>query len=206
MSGNKETRGLFKSLQATNPGTAAFFIGYEFYYPEVFSMKSLVVYYSRTGNTRFVAEKIAEVLRADLEELIDKKDRRGAIGWLSAGMDASLNRETEIGQTRHSPSGYDLVVLGVPVWDLRVPPAMRTYLNRNDLSKKIALFCTNAGSSAENTLSSLITLARNQNPLAQLVVSKVLKNPKQAESKVENWCKELIASMSKTRRHSAAKD
>ena len=91
-----------------------------------------------------------------------------------------------------SPSGYDLVVLGVSVWDIRVPPAMRTYLNRNDLSKKkIALFCTNEGSSAENTLSSPIALARNQNPLAQLVVSKVLKNSKQEESKVENWCKEL---------------
>jgi len=36
-------------------------------------MRKLVAYYSRTGNTRFVAEKIAEQLNADLCEVIDKK-------------------------------------------------------------------------------------------------------------------------------------
>jgi len=38
-------------------------------------LKSLVVYYSRTGNTRFVAEKIAKEIGADFEEIVDKKKR-----------------------------------------------------------------------------------------------------------------------------------
>ena len=33
-------------------------------------MKVLVIYYSRTGNTKFVAEKIAQELEADIEEII----------------------------------------------------------------------------------------------------------------------------------------
>ena len=36
-------------------------------------MRTLVVYYSRTGNTKFVAEKIAEYLKADLCEVVEKK-------------------------------------------------------------------------------------------------------------------------------------
>ena len=36
-------------------------------------MKTLVVYYSRTGNTKYVAEKIAENLGAEICEVVDKK-------------------------------------------------------------------------------------------------------------------------------------
>ena len=44
-------------------------------------MKCLVVYYTRTGKTKFVAEAIATQLGADLEEVVDLKKRGGAIGW-----------------------------------------------------------------------------------------------------------------------------
>jgi flavodoxin len=43
-------------------------------------MKSLVVYYSRSGNTRFVAEQISEEIGADIEEIIDIKKRKGLLG------------------------------------------------------------------------------------------------------------------------------
>ncbi|MEJ2126263.1 MAG: flavodoxin family protein [Candidatus Bathyarchaeota archaeon] len=36
-------------------------------------MKALVVYYSKTGNTKYVAEKIAENLGAEISEITDKK-------------------------------------------------------------------------------------------------------------------------------------
>ena len=48
-------------------------------------MKSLVVYYSRTGNTRFAAEKIAKNLNADLCEILDKKNRKGKFVFLTGG-------------------------------------------------------------------------------------------------------------------------
>ena len=49
-------------------------------------MKVLVVYYSRTGNTRFVAETIAQSLEADIEEIKDRKNRMGIFGFLRADM------------------------------------------------------------------------------------------------------------------------
>ena len=79
-------------------------------------MKSLVVYYSRTGNTKFVAEEIAAEIGADIEEIVDLKSRAGTMGWLSAGRDATINRQTKIAETKRNPADYDLVVVGSPVW------------------------------------------------------------------------------------------
>jgi flavodoxin len=47
-------------------------------------MKTLVVYYSRTGKTRFVAERVASELKADIEEVVDLKNRSGRFGFLKA--------------------------------------------------------------------------------------------------------------------------
>jgi flavodoxin len=158
--------------------------------------KVLIIYYSRTGNTRFVAEKIAGKLKADIEEVIDRKNRRGTIGWIRAGMDATRRKETEIEETKHSPLEYDLVVLGSPVWNKKIPPAMRTYINKNDLSKKkIAFFNTNYSDDTINTFSVMSELAKNQNLIAQLVVSKVQKNKKEAEKKAEDWAEQITAKL-----------
>jgi flavodoxin len=46
-------------------------------------MKALVVFYSRTGATKQVAEALAESLNCDSEELIDTKKRGGPLGFLS---------------------------------------------------------------------------------------------------------------------------
>jgi len=155
-------------------------------------MKSLVVYYSRSGNSKFVAQKVAERLGADVEEVIDKKNRRGWIGFLTGGRDATLGKETQIEETRFLPNNYDLIVVGTPIWNGRPSPAIRTYLRKNDLSKKkIALFCTlgftNEDKAAENTKA----LLPNSNIVGTLAIKKALKNTQETESKVSAWCSSL---------------
>jgi len=61
-------------------------------------MRSLVVYYSRRGNTRFVAEKISQEIGADIEEIIDKKKRKGLLGFILSGYDATRGRVTKIAE------------------------------------------------------------------------------------------------------------
>ena len=51
-------------------------------------MKTLVIYYSRTGNTRFAAETVAAEIGADVEEVVDLKNRKGRLNYLPAGRDA----------------------------------------------------------------------------------------------------------------------
>ena len=51
-------------------------------------MKCLVVYYTRTGKTKVVAEKVSAELGADIEEIVDLKKREGKLGWIAGGRDA----------------------------------------------------------------------------------------------------------------------
>jgi flavodoxin len=155
-------------------------------------MRSLVVYYSRTGNAKFVAEEIASELRADTEEVTDLKDRRGWLGFLRAGYDATLGKETKIERTQKLPSDYDLIVVGTPVWNSRVTPAIRTYLKENDFSgKKVAVFSTNDGRGNEKTLAMLRSLIPQGNIVGELGISKALENQDQTESKISAWCSNL---------------
>jgi len=103
----------------------------------------LVVYYSRTGNTKRVAEDIANLLGADIERIIDKKNRNGFWGFLIAGKDALSKKITQIEKTEKNPANYDIVIIGTPIWAGSITPAVRTYLlqNKNSL-KRIAVFTT----------------------------------------------------------------
>jgi flavodoxin len=155
-------------------------------------MRSLVVFYSRTGNTRFMAEKVAAELSADTEEVVDLKNRRGWLGFIRAGYDATRGNVTKIQKTQKSSWDYDLIVVGTPVWNSRLTPAIRTYLKENDLSqKRIALFSTNEGRGSEKTLAMMKSLIPNGDVVGELGITKGLENREETERKIEAWCNNL---------------
>lgn len=110
-------------------------------------MKTLIVYYSRTGATRKVTEVLAGKLAAEVEELKDTVDRSGAVGYLTAGRDATLKRLTKLEPVKHDPAAFDLVLIGTPTWSWNLSAPVRTYLEeqKNNLPK-VAFFCTMGGS------------------------------------------------------------
>ncbi len=114
-------------------------------------MKTLLVYYSRTGTTKIVAEAIAKEIKCDVEELIDKKSRAGPFGWLGGGGDAAQKKLTEINPVSKDASKYDLVIIGTPTWAGRMAPAVRTYLLQAK-PKNIAFFSTMGGENTKSTL------------------------------------------------------
>lgn len=110
-------------------------------------MKTLVIYYSRTGTTQRLAQQIAERLHADLEKIVDTTDRSGAMGYLSGGHDAMQRKMTKIAEITHRPENYDLIILATPVWAWTVTPAMRTFVVKNrEKFKKIGLVLTRGNS------------------------------------------------------------
>lgn len=110
-------------------------------------MKVLVVYYSRTGTTKKLAQKLSVELGADIEEIIDRKNRSGLIGWLFGGRDGMRRIPTDIDPIKNNPENYDVVLIGGPLWGFKgVAPASRTYLLQNkDKIKQVAFFMTRAG-------------------------------------------------------------
>ena len=114
-------------------------------------MKILVAYYSRTGLSKKIATLISTKLKADLDEIIDKKDRAGATGYMIAGKDALSKSLTEI-EHKLNPKEYDLIIIGGPVWAWTMCPAIRTYIDQNKDAikiKKVAFFATQGSSGAE---------------------------------------------------------
>ncbi len=115
-------------------------------------MKTLVVYYSRTGVTRKVAEEIAGLLGADLEEIVDTKGRKGVLGWFGGVKDALRKKSLPIGPIRCDPGEYDLVLIGTPVWAGTMATAVRTYLTEFASNiRRAAFFCTMHSSDPSNT-------------------------------------------------------
>jgi flavodoxin len=108
-------------------------------------MKILIVFYSRTGITKKVAETLQKELSCDIEEIISVKNRAGAIGWIISGKEGSGRELGEIKPTRKNPSEYDLVIVGTPVW-VSMSSLLRTYLTKNANNfKNLAAFCTMGG-------------------------------------------------------------
>lgn len=95
-------------------------------------MRALIVYYSRTGLTKQACEALAEDLRAAgheavTEELIDKTERGGVLGFARGGRDAMRKLPTEIEPVQADPTAFDLVVIGTPVWAATCTPAVRMF-------------------------------------------------------------------------------
>ena len=122
-------------------------------------MNTLIVYFSRTGRTKKVAEEIKKLLDADIDEIQDVKKRSGIIGWLTAGKDATSKNITKLKDVDKVPSEYELVIIGSPTWNGAVSTPIRTYLlEYKDSFLNVALFSTGDGEETDalNEMDSLI--------------------------------------------------
>ena len=134
-------------------------------------MKTLVVFYSRTGTTKKVAEAIAQKTGADLEEIKDTVDRNGAMGYLRSGRDAMKKKLTKLEPLLKNPADYDLVVIGTPIWGWNVSAPVRTFITeRKDKFKKVAFFCTMGGSGDKNAFSEMEKII-GKKPVATLALT-----------------------------------
>lgn len=149
-------------------------------------MKSLVVYYSRTGTTKKVAQEITKALKSDIEEVIDIKNRKGHLGYLISGRDASMKRLTLIKPMQKDASKYDLVIIGTPVWAWDVTPAIRTYLVQTKITKKAAVFCTLGGSGSKTAFKSMKALIKGE------VVAELSLKTKEVKNNPSDKIKEFV--------------
>lgn len=122
--------------------------------------KTLVAFYSRTGNTRKVAEQLSKLLKCDCEEIVDAKNRYGIFGYLRGGRDAMRKNLTIINTPKKKLGKYGLIILGTPVWGARMAPAIRTYIEKHkDDFDKMAFFCTMGGSGGKKAMEEMAVFA-----------------------------------------------
>ena len=128
--------------------------------------RRLVAYYSRTGHTRQAARAIAQVVGADLFEIMP-------VTPYPAGYQETVDLNSRQRAAGHYPDvarlipdlgRYDTVFLGYPIWAVDLPRLLYPFLSRQDFSgKTLAPFCTSAMSGlagTEQTLRRLCPQAR----------------------------------------------
>ena len=139
--------------------------------------KKLVAYFSASGRTAKVAEKLANELSAELYEIKPEvKYTKADLNWMNKKSRSSV----EMNDKSFRPaiitgdvdiSGYDTVYLGFPIWWYVAPTLINTFLEAYDFSgKKIVLFATSGGSGFGNTVPELQPSA----PGAEIMETKVL--------------------------------
>ncbi len=111
-------------------------------------MKALIVYYSRTGATRGVAQELKQRLDADLVEITSPRFQAGPFGYLRAGFDSVRGKLPPIEFPEVDFSAYDLVLVGAPIWTSYPALPARTFFSKaSTLGTETALFFTCEGQS-----------------------------------------------------------
>lgn len=127
----------------------------------------LVVYFSATGTTKPLAEYAADILNADIYEIVPEVPYSEAD--LTYYTNGRADREQNDSSVRPAISGsienveqYDTILLGYPIWHGQAPRIISTFLESYDFSEKTVFpFCTSHSSDIGSSDTNLHSLAQN---------------------------------------------
>lgn len=123
--------------------------------------KTLVAYFSASGVTAKVAEKLAEATGADLFEIQPKVPYTSAdLNWMDQTSRSTIEMKNPASRPEIdgscSAADYDTVFVGFPIWWYVAPTIVNTFLESCDLSgKTVVPFATSGGSGMGKTNASL---------------------------------------------------
>ena len=105
--------------------------------------KTLILYYSLTGNTKVCCEALQEVLEADLIEIKDLRKRSGKWGFFKTAFASLFGKNTKIDPKNPDLSPYQNIILASPIWTGKLSMAIRTLIDKNNFDgKKVVIFTT----------------------------------------------------------------
>ncbi|MHA1743012.1 MAG: flavodoxin family protein [Candidatus Heimdallarchaeota archaeon] len=157
-------------------------------------MRTLTIYYSKTGNTKLVAETIAKEIKSELLAIKPKKEIKstGFLLYFRGGFQSITKRKIEIEEPKIDINNFDLIFLGTPVWAWNLNPVVRSFLETIPIkNKKICLFCCCA-SSGKGVLKDLEQILEGNEILGKREFIEPLKNDtEKAISDAKKWAKEM---------------
>lgn len=125
-------------------------------------MKVLVSYFSASGVTKEVANKINNIIQGDLFEIEPSiKYTKEDLDWMDKNSRSSLemsdlNSRPSIKNKIENINLYDKVIIGFPVWWYTAPTIINTFIEENNLmGKEVCIFVTSGGSGVSKSLDDL---------------------------------------------------
>ncbi len=89
-----------------------------------------VYYYTRTGRSKKIAEKIAEENGAGVFPIVSEENFSGAVGFIKGGAKASKKEDAKIEYAKVDKD--KTIILAFPIWAGTFPPAVNTFIKEND--------------------------------------------------------------------------
>lgn len=155
------------------------------------------MYYSFEGNTKLIAEAIAEetvcgILKLDVEKPIINVSTKYVVG----GKQVILKEKPKLMPYNFDAKNYDLLFIGTPVWAWSYSPALRTFFSENIIqNKKIALFSCNGGDNGK-TFENMKKALRNNEFLSEIQFYEPMTVNKQKNIDLaKSWAEKVVLSM-----------
>ena len=156
--------------------------------------KTLVAYFSASGVTAKVADKLADALGADIYEIRPETPYTKAdLNWMDKNSRSTIemNEKTirpAIADQNARIDEYNTIFLGFPIWWYVAPTIINTFLESYDFSgKKIILFATSGGSKFGKTVEELKVSVPNS---CEIIEGKLL-NGIQTIPSIRKWTESL---------------
>ena len=150
--------------------------------------KILVAYFSASGVTKKVAEKMAKAAGADLFEIAPEQPyTRADLDWTDKQSRSTLEMKDRNCRpaiaAKPDVSGYDVILVGFPVWWYREPSIIDTFAESADLTgKTVVPFCTSGGSGLGDSAKNIQSLA----PGAKVIDGKRF-SPSASADELKEW-------------------
>ncbi len=155
----------------------------------------LIAYFSPTGNTKKLAEKLANAIEGDLFEIVPEKPyTKEDLDWLDRSSRSSLEMSNrgfrpDVLNKVEDISKYDIIYLGFPIWWYGAPNIVNSFLEEYDLKgKTIIPFATSGGSEMEDTNEGLAPSCKGAILKDGDVISEDL-----SEEELKEWAKKVEA-------------
>lgn len=164
-------------------------------------MRTAIVYYSMSGNTAFVAEKIADRIKTlgevDIIRIEPKKayPDKGAKKFFWGGKSAVMAETPALQPYEFKIEKYDRIIFGTPVWASTFVPPLRTFINENPdvKDKKIAVFACFSGGGADKAADKMKKYLGIEKFEAKLIlIDPKDKEKEENDAKIEEFCSALI--------------
>ena len=158
-------------------------------------MSTLVVYFSFDGNTKFIAEKIAETINADIIELKTSKNypTEGFAKYFWGGKSVIFGEKPKLTNDRIDLNRYDTILIGTPVWAGSYTPPIKSFIKQYKIQgKRIALFASHGGNGAEKCFAKLKEALPGNEFIGETAFVEPKKNPEDSLSIAVRWATELL--------------
>ena len=161
-------------------------------------MKTIIVYYSMSGNTDFAAREIASRLGADTLRIEPEKSYpdKGFKKFFWGGKSAVMAETPPLRPYRFAAEDYEQVILGFPVWAGNLAPPLRTFLRDNAAAlaeKRVAAFACQSGSGAEKAFARLEALLGRPLCAELILIDPKTRPAADNEAKLRDFCGALEA-------------